>query len=111
MTTALDIQIREAKRAVDAATREFRKLLLIAVSRRDGTFCKECGVPTIMTLEGHPRRRTLDHIIPQALGGKDTMNNLQLLCQTCNSSKGKQVDRALLCPSCTRTGHAREAHQ
>lgn len=32
--------------------------------------------------------RHLDHIMPLALGGSNTDENVQLLCPTCNTSKG-----------------------
>ena len=35
------------------------------------------------------RNLTVDHIRPQSKGGTDHPNNLQLLCQACNSTKGK----------------------
>lgn len=35
----------------------------------------------------------LDHIIPLALGGRDTEENFQLLCAKCNITKGKHLDR------------------
>jgi 5-methylcytosine-specific restriction endonuclease McrA len=98
--TALDIEIEAARRQVAVATRHLRSLLLTALARRDGTLCHYCDVPTILTHEGHPRRRTLDHVIPQSFGGKDTLDNLVLSCQSCNSSKGAQVDRSQLCPHC-----------
>ena len=31
---------------------------------------------------------SIDHIVPVAKGGKNTMKNFQLLCKRCNSSKG-----------------------
>ena len=34
------------------------------------------------------RNLTIDHITPQAKGGTDRKDNLQLLCQACNSTKG-----------------------
>ena len=34
------------------------------------------------------RNLTVDHITPQSAGGTDHIENLQLLCQACNSTKG-----------------------
>lgn len=52
-----------------------------AVFERDEFGCKRCG-----------SRRFLcaDHIIPEAKGGATTMENLQTLCRSCNSKKGKK---------------------
>jgi 5-methylcytosine-specific restriction endonuclease McrA len=41
--------------------------------------CQACGTEEMLTV---------DHIVPRTLGGDDNLNNLQVLCSSCNSSKG-----------------------
>jgi hypothetical protein len=49
------------------------------VFRRDGGRCVRCGQDELLQF---------DHVIPVALGGASTAENLQLLCATCNREKG-----------------------
>ena len=42
------------------------------------------------------RNMTIDHIVPQSKAGTDARENLQLLCQACNSTKGTGTQDALL---------------
>lgn len=50
---------------------------------RFGYRCAACGVSTVLTK---------DHVIPVSQGGKNTIDNIQPLCQSCNTSK---LDRTI----------------
>lgn len=61
-----------------AIPREVKK----RVFERDGGRCVECGTDFEIQY---------DHIIPVALGGSSTEDNLQLLCARCNQEKGADL--------------------
>ena len=42
------------------------------------------------------RNFTIDHVIPQSRGGTDHLENLQLLCEACNSLKGDRLQEDLV---------------
>lgn len=58
--------------------REVRRV----VFERDGGLCTECGSNFDLQY---------DHIIPVALGGASTVENLQLLCGQCNQAKAADL--------------------
>jgi hypothetical protein len=59
--------------------RPIPKEIRYAVFNRDGGRCVECG----SNFDLH-----FDHVIPLAMGGGSTVENLQLLCADCNLRKG-----------------------
>ena len=52
------------------------------VWQRDEGRCIKCG---------NNERLEYDHIIPVVEGGSNTARNIQLLCETCNRQKGKNI--------------------
>lgn len=52
------------------------------VWQRDGGKCVECGTREMLCF---------DHIVPFSRGGSNTIRNVQLLCERCNSSKGNRI--------------------
>jgi len=48
------------------------------VTRRDNYTCQRCGSTS---------RLHIDHIFPRSRGGDDSMDNLQVLCESCNLTK------------------------
>ncbi|HWH83220.1 MAG TPA: HNH endonuclease [Burkholderiaceae bacterium] len=54
------------------------------VFERDLYRCRRCS--THLNL-------TADHVIPEIKGGPTTLENLQTLCRSCNSSKGRAMEQ------------------
>ena len=52
------------------------------VAERDGNKCAMCGTK---------KNLTLDHIVRVAVGGKDELDNWQLLCFQCHCEKDREV--------------------
>jgi 5-methylcytosine-specific restriction endonuclease McrA len=70
-----------------------RRQLFWPIFKRDGGRCHWCGCevsthrkPSWLTLSR--THATLDHIVPVSKGGRDTLGNLVLACNGCNSERG-----------------------
>ena len=55
--------------------------LRLACLERDGWICADCG----------GRATDADHVIPRALGGPDTLENLRALCGPCHHRRTGQM--------------------
>ncbi len=64
----------EAERGYGAEWRAVR-----SVVRSEVRACEECGTTVDLTV---------DHIVPQSLGGTDVRSNLRVLCRSCHSAVG-----------------------
>lgn len=64
----------------------------IRLARVNGiTHCPCCGVELDYDTSKKPNSPEPDHIIPYALGGRDELANLVVICRRCNQSKGSRT--------------------
>jgi hypothetical protein len=63
------------------------------VFKRDGRFCQICG-----TDEGEMH---IDHVIARKHGGDHSLDNLRVLCKSCNLRKGALNDGVFLAQQAT----------
>ena len=86
--TAMDryrctFSVPESTLPYEQTTREpITEVIRAEVWRRDNGRCVQCG---------SREKLQFDHIIPVSKGGATTARNLQLLCQSCNLSKGARI--------------------
>ncbi len=77
ITNKLGLESKDSSKKVRRCSipKDIRKFIF----KRDGNSCNHCGSTEDLTI---------DHIKPVALGGDDSLGNLQTLCRSCNSKKG-----------------------
>jgi hypothetical protein len=63
------------------SSRYIRQKTKLKVVDRDGLFCNHCG---------SEENLEFDHIIPFSMGGESDTANIQILCRSCNRSKGNR---------------------
>ena len=71
-------KIKDERKARKALTNE----IMSAVWARDEVMCVECGSTDDLQF---------DHMVPYSKGGSSTVENLRILCQPCNSSRGNKI--------------------
>jgi hypothetical protein len=89
------------------------KTFAVASTSKKGIHCKACGLRAeyfaVESFSGSEIQSyhvnlyamkdnnevlfTQDHVLPKSRGGKDNLNNSQVMCQPCNSRKGSRSDR------------------
>ena len=66
-------------------SRSIPRTVQFRVLKRDNQICSNCGKSVL------DKDVEFDHIIPVIAGGSSTERNVQLLCESCNRSKGATV--------------------
>jgi 5-methylcytosine-specific restriction endonuclease McrA len=70
----------EAKKSLDVYSNVFNRQVRKTIT--EDSCCGKCGSKS---------KLHIDHIIPKSKGGKNSLDNVQILCQTCNLKKGNRV--------------------
>jgi len=73
-----ELQIKAQPKLRRYIPEEYRRYILW----RDEGKCRKCNSTDDLTV---------DHIMPVVRGGTNELANLQLLCRSCNSSKGARI--------------------
>lgn len=69
------------------------------IAARDGWGCGICGEFIDENVRHpDPRSASVDHVVPLALGGLDTLENVRLAHLVCNASRGAEARIALAAP-------------
>jgi len=78
-----EVEALENLERLEGTSREpISESVRLFVWQRDKGQCVKCG---------SRERLEFDHIIPISAGGSNTERNVQLLCETCNRSKGAKI--------------------
>lgn len=66
------------------------RTVMLKIVRRDDHVCQECFTYV------RDDEIEFDHIIPVSRGGPTSVENLRLLCRTCNNAKSDHIDKMLV---------------
>lgn len=66
-----------------------KKAIRMAWKRAYGSTCQSCGghMHFDAKFRNSNKYATIDHILARALGGDDTLENVQVICKECNNKK------------------------
>jgi len=69
-----------------------RRQCYAVVEKRACGCCERCGIAISKERpEWHPQRAHMNHKRPRSLGGKDTPENCELICQGCHMPGGSHA--------------------
>lgn len=80
LAKAVSLTYKECRKVADREIAD--PVLRKRIFARDCNQCRHCGATKLLTI---------DHIVPVYFNGTSDDSNLQTLCLTCNSSKGKTL--------------------
>jgi len=79
-------------RTASQAHRRWRARLITQARQQGQTECPLCGATITWDTHDLPTSPEADHITPVSRGGLNTLDNGQIICRTCNRSKGNRSE-------------------
>ncbi|MCP9345450.1 HNH endonuclease [Cutibacterium acnes] len=79
-------------RTASQAHRRWRARLITQARKQGQTECPLCGAQIAWDTHDLPTSPEADHITPVSRGGLNTLDNGQIICRTCNRSKGNRSE-------------------
>ena len=79
-------------RTASSAHRRWRARLITQARKQGQTECPLCGATITWDTHQLPTSPEADHITPVSRGGLNTLDNGQIICRTCNRSKGNRSE-------------------
>lgn len=65
---------------------------VLSLARAEGlVLCPDCGRELEWGTSLRPRSPEPDHVVPAALGGRNTLDNARVVCRECNQRRGSRA--------------------
>ena len=80
-----------ASRTGTTAWKRVRDQAIRRAKRAGVTHCRHCGVLLNYEQGLLPESAEVDHLIPHSAGGKDHIDNIEVICRLDNQSKGNRA--------------------
>lgn len=74
-----------------SAWKRIREQAIRRAKRAGITHCRHCGVLLDYEISLTPASAEVDHLTPHSAGGKDHIDNVEVICRLCNGSKGNRA--------------------
>lgn len=82
------LMVSKSGRTSTTKWKKLRVTALVQAQNQNITHCRYCRVMLDYSSGRKSNSATPDHIIPFKHGGADTLENLQIICRTCNAKMG-----------------------
>lgn len=94
-----EVQLRQVSTIASSRTGTAQWKAIVKIVRAHaiemGIFkCPLCGTGLDWLHSKRPNSAEVDHIIPHAQGGEDSVDNARIICRHCNQSRGGKEGRA-----------------